>query len=76
VKPRELNYGDVVQIDPEGDKRFGGCFMLVTEPRSWGAQGFCVSPATKGFYYYRCEFKNMEFIGPSVWTPPKKEEGK
>ena len=76
MKKRELQCGDVVQIDPEYDERFGGCFMLVTEPKSWGAQGFCVSPAETGFYYYRCKFENMEYVGKSPWvTREDSEEG-
>ena len=73
MKPQELKYGDVVQIDPAHDDCFGGQFMIVTEPKSWGAQGFCTSPADKGFYYYRCKFEDMEFIGHAAWAPPEEE---
>lgn len=74
MQPKELKYGDVVQIDPDHDNRFGGCFMTVTEPKSWGAQGFCVSPAEKGSYYYRCKFENMELVGHAEWAPPQEDE--
>lgn len=33
----DIKPGDVVQIDPSHDERFGGCFMLVTDVKSWGA---------------------------------------
>lgn len=67
----ELEIGDVVQIKPEHDDRFGGCFMMVTEPKNWGAQGFVFvlgsSQAKRA--YYRCKFENMEFIGKAAWVP-------
>lgn len=68
LKQRKLEVGDVVQIDPEFDDVFGGCFMTVTEPKSWGAQGY-VKPLKReqGLAYYRCEFENMEFVGKAIW---------
>lgn len=65
---RELEVGDVVQIDPKHDTVFGGCFMVVTEPKSWGAQGYCSSPGLDGLAYYRCKFENMEYIGKAEWV--------
>jgi hypothetical protein len=64
---RELRVGDVVQIDPAHDPRFGGCFMVVSEPKSFGAMGYCASPEESGLFYYRCSFENMEFIGHAEW---------
>ena len=40
LKEGDLVPGDVVQIDPAHDPVFGGAFMVVTEPKSWGAQGY------------------------------------
>ena len=68
MEKRDLEVGDVVQIDPAHDERFGGCMMQVTEPKAWGAQGFCVSPATDGQYFYRCSFEHMEYVGKAVWV--------
>ncbi len=66
----ELSVGDVMQIDPEYDPVFGGCFMQVTEPKSWGAQGFVVSPSKDNMVAcYRCAFKNMELVGKAEWIP-------
>lgn len=65
--------GDVFQIHPDHDKIFGGCFMLVTEPKSWGAQGYFEIPG-KGRAYYRCEYENMDYIGKAAWIP-KDEKG-
>lgn len=61
--------GDVVQIDPAHDERFGGCFMVVTDPKSWGAQGYVSVPGEKaGQAYYRCPWAGMRKIGRAEWV--------
>lgn len=74
MEPRKLEVGDVVQIDPLHDDVFGACFMQVTEPKSWGAQGFVlVLPGEnkpKGQAFYRCKFENMEYVGKAAWVSP------
>lgn len=68
MKEQELQVGDVVQIDPTHESHFAGCFMQVTEPKPWGAQGFVRVPGgTGGNAYYRCKFENMELIGHAIW---------
>ncbi len=67
-----IEAGDVVQIDPAHDDKFGGCFMLVTEVKSWGVQGFVKIPA-KGDAYYRCEFSHLHRIGAAEWLPAEAE---
>ncbi len=73
MESRELKKGDVVQIAPSSDGFFSGCFMLVTEPKSWGAQGFISIPNERGkppaAAYYRAKFEDMEFIGVAAWVP-------
>jgi hypothetical protein len=64
---RELKIGDVVQINPFDDSHFGGNFMVVTEPKPWGAQGYCTIPGKTGVAYYRCPFEKMEYIGIAHW---------
>lgn len=64
-KPIEI--GDVVQIDPQHDNRFGGCFMLVTEVKSWGYQGFVQIPAS-GQAYYRVPSAACVRIGRAEWA--------
>lgn len=82
MEKRELKIHDVVQIDPEHDPMFGGCFMVVTEPKSWGAQGAVLGPGYNGLNgtgiaYYRCKFENMHYIGKAEWgIGPDKEEEK
>lgn len=66
----KLYQGAVVQIDPEHDPRFAGCFMLVTEPKSFGAMGFIQVPGDEGGQaYYRCPSKAMALIGGAMWWP-------
>lgn len=72
MKKTQLQVGDVVQIDPDHDPMFGGCFMIVTEPKAFGAQGAVLGPGGNGqngsgIAYYRCSFENMEFIGHAMW---------
>lgn len=66
--------GDVVQIDPEHDPRFGGCFMVVTDPETWGATGFVQIPGG-GQAYYRCPSEHLHLIGRAEWVlaPPTEE---
>jgi|GEM_PF-987406 len=63
------NVGDIVQIDPAHDKVFGACFMVVTEPKSWGAQGYFQAPGKDGLAYYRVKFENAIRVGVVEWMP-------
>lgn len=74
VKAGELTIGDVVQIDPAHDDVFGGQFMIVSEPKPWGAQGY-VKPLDNsgGLAYYRCPFDAMVKIGEAEWAQPEDE---
>ena len=60
-----MEVGDVVQLSPELDS-FAACFMVVTEPKSWGAQGYVRVPGG-GDAYYRAKNEDMELIGKAVW---------
>lgn len=64
-----LAAGDVVQINPAHDPVFGGCFMVVTEPKGWGAQGYVTVPG-KGDAYYRCPIDALVRIGRAEWSIP------
>ena len=69
MEPRELEVGEIVQIDPASDERFGACLMVVTEPKSWGAQGYVKNAGSAGLAFYRCEFKDMEPTGgKAAWV--------
>jgi hypothetical protein len=73
----ELTAGMVVQLDPTkcGNKAFAGCFMVITEPKAFGAQGYIQGVGETreergigGQYYYRANWAEMEFVGHAVWT--------
>lgn len=70
---RELKKGDIVQIGPIEDSFFTGCFMMVTEPKSWGAQGFVSMPGERGTIpkraYTRVKFEDMEYVGTAAFVP-------
>ena len=63
----------MVQLNPETvkNKAFSACFMVITEPKSFGAQGYVQSLGTRekagGAAYYRAGWEEMEFIGNAVW---------
>lgn len=75
----EVHYGDIVQINPEKDNMFGGCFMFVEEVGTWGVQGYVSIPSrtmeksTKqvknrvSMAYVRKEWEDIEWVGQSVW---------
>lgn len=67
--PTEYKDGDVVQLDPEkvGNPAFAGCMMVITEPKSWGAQGYVQVPGS-GQAYYRAKTEEMAFVGRAVWS--------
>jgi len=69
---KELEVGDVVQIDPTlKECFFRGCFMTVTELKPWGAQGYIQMISTRekmgGQAYFRATWEQMEFIGKTAW---------
>lgn len=69
MNPSPLQAGMVVQLNPEtvGNPAFSGCFMVVTEPKSFGAQGYIEVPGS-GQAYYRAKWEEMEHIGEAEWT--------
>jgi hypothetical protein len=76
MQATELKEGEIVQLDPERTKNpmFAGCFMVVTEPKTWGAQGYVqglgedMKPG--GQAYYRAKWEEMErTAGIAVWIP-------
>ncbi|MGH9146680.1 MAG: hypothetical protein ACRD1Q_08225 [Vicinamibacterales bacterium] len=68
--PESIEVGDVVQIDPTLDGRFGGCFLLVTKVRSWGVAGYVVMPG-KGAVYHRIDTDAITRID-SIWRVPRR----
>lgn len=63
---RHMIIGEIVQLNPETvkNKAFGGCFMVVSEPKGFGAQGYVQAFGTRdevgGQAYYRASYDEME----------------
>jgi hypothetical protein len=74
METRELEIGDIVQLSPEdcANPMFGGCLMVVTEPKAWGAQGYVQSLGEDGKpggqAYYRAKWAEMQYTyGRAEW---------
>lgn len=78
MEPRELKVGEVVQLNPETtrNKAFRACLMVVSDPKSFGAQGYVQSLGNTrdemgGQAYYRANWDEMEpllLVMPGVAT--------
>lgn len=66
--------GDIVQVDPDHDETFGGCLMVVSEPKAWGAQGYFDIPGENGRAYYRLPHEAGERVGRAVWVAADADE--
>ena len=72
-----LEFGHVVQLSPFACRNpmFAGCFMQVTEPKAFGAQGFVQMTGEDGkpgwMAYYRARWDEMELCGRAVWQPQR-----
>jgi hypothetical protein len=69
----ELKKGDIVQVNPEISHKWGGFFILVDEPKSFGCQGILMSPfefeavKLKGVAFVRVKFEDIELVGRCEW---------
>lgn len=69
-----LAVGEIVQLDPATvrNRAFAGCFMVVTEVKSFGAQGYIqpIGPSmdmpADGWAYYPAHWDEMEQTGGRV----------
>lgn len=64
---KDWQVNDIVQIDPMHDERFGGCFLQITELKSFGAMGFVQIPAG-GQAYYRLPWNGGDKVGTAVFV--------
>jgi len=73
MKPNAiLEKGMVVQLSPNvGNPMFAGCMMIISEPKSFGAQGYVQAFGKNGKpggqAYYRATWDEMEYVGQAVW---------
>ena len=66
MEARELQVGEVVQINPERNKLWGGCVAVVDEPKGFGALIAILIPGARAIYL-RVLFEDIEPIGKVVW---------
>lgn len=70
---RSIESGDVVQISPDckTNPMFGGCMMVVTEPKKWGVMGYVQALGEDrkigGQAYIRLPHGEYEYVGTAVW---------
>ena len=68
----DLEIGDILQISPEHPK-FPGFFLIVTEPKNWGAQGYLLftgdfeAKRYKDKAFLRVRFEEVKLCGSSAW---------
>ena len=53
---------EIVQVRPDFDT-FGGCFVVVTEVKSWGVQGYVQSAGVSGQQYIRLKHEDIAKTG-------------
>ena len=58
----DLKVGDIVQVSPENEC-FGGCMVVVTEPKTWGLQGYVQSAGVPGQQYIHLKTDEFERTG-------------
>lgn len=70
-----LKKGTVLQLNPETvkNKAFTACFLIVTECKDWGVQGYVQALGTTrdapgGLAYYRATWDEVEVCGCAVWV--------
>ena len=69
-----LEPGHLVQLNPETvtNKMFTACIMVVTEVKSWGAQGYVQALGENGqpggAAFYRAKWDEMELVGIAEWS--------
>ena len=74
MQKRELEPGDLVQLNPEliGNKAFAGCILVVTATYDWGVQGYVQALGEArdqpgGQAYLRVQWQEMELVGRAEW---------
>ena len=69
MKKQELKEWQLVQLNPEtvANPMFAACIMVVTEQKSFGAQGYVQVLGAEGKpggqAYYRAKWEEMEPVG-------------
>ena len=78
MEKRELEIGDIIQLDPDGDK-FPGFLVVVTEPKDFGGQGYLMHTGDfqavrfKDVAFIRANWSEIEFVGKMHWVRTEDE---
>jgi len=73
IELKRLSEGDVVQLCPASTRNqmFAACFLVVTEIKDWGVQGYVQGLGQDGKpggqAYYRAHWEEIELVGQAVW---------
>lgn len=68
--------GDIFQIDPNKDSKMGAQFIVATDVKPWGIQGYLlldhlddslVRVKSSGAAYYRVPWENLQWVGKAEW---------
>lgn len=72
------NVNDIIQVDPEANKTFGACFMIVAEPKPWGAKGYVLMPTPEGSTsaFLLLKFEDGVKVGHAKWIRDREAEEK
>ncbi len=74
MQQQELRKGQLMQLNPATVKNpmFAACIMVVTEPKTFGAQGYVQGFGDDsnpgGQAYYRASWEEMEPVGHAEWV--------
>jgi hypothetical protein len=69
----QVSVNSVIQINEKGPEGWVGCFVQVSEVKSFGVQGWVQIPKG-GQAYIRLNWDVMEYIGEAVMTLPDDTE--
>jgi hypothetical protein len=75
----ELFLGDVVQLNPETcrNQMFAACMMTITEPKTFGAQGYVQCTGRDGMpggqAFYRANWEEMDFVGRAPFIVKRRD---
>lgn len=78
-----MKLGDIVHLNPVtcNNPMFAGCLMVVTEVKTWGAQGYVQALGANGKpggqAYYRAKWIEFEPTeGTAIWMPASEYDNK
>lgn len=71
MQARELQPGEIVQIDPNypADPAFAGCLLVVTDSKSWGVVGYIAAVEPGAIIFYRVGYAHIAPTGGRVHWP-------